>query len=414
MVGNTPDRAKARRRGEHAALFVAAAATTACSGNVGPTSTPFASNTTSASASTPGIPTATAVASASAAPSAASPSTNSTPGPAWHFLGDDGSSAFGYKGPVEIKTPTGHCRFTYSDKEKGTSVECFGPKDASRVWGHDTTEAFVDDAALAVDERRLYVVRFCDISSGADVDAYEFESGALDWHTHLVALGPIAHSEYWAKAQAIAEAGVVRVFGSEAAGRYIEEVDATTGMTTGNWRVDDKGHTGPLEVVPDVRVPPLRHPGAAENVTFDFPPANGTPDLPTKDLVVRTPAGHCVLGFDRKADRTHFACFNAQSKRIWGLDLANQFVASGALAADDRNVYVASLSGIATGTTIAAFDAKTGIPQWRKSLFGVGPVDHSKYFNEVAMRMSGGNIVDLWLGGRREIRVESPRSEHGR
>src|SRR5262249_37928560 len=159
------------------------------------------------------------------------------------------------------------------------------------------------------------------------VDAYELASGSIEWHARLLALGPIAHSEYWAKTQAIAQAGVVRVFGSEAAGRYIEEIDASTGVTTGNWHVDEKGHTGELEIVPVVRTPPLRHPGAAEHATFDFPSVQSVPDLPTKDIAVRTSEGHCVLAFDRKQDRTHLSCFDAQSKRSWGLDLANQFVA---------------------------------------------------------------------------------------
>jgi hypothetical protein len=48
-------------------------------------------------------------------------------------------------------------------------------------------------------------------------------------------------------------------------------------------------------------------------------------------------------------------------------------------------LYVAKFSSIASGCKVAAYDLTTGKKVWEKSLAGIGPVDHSKYRNRVAM-----------------------------
>jgi hypothetical protein len=48
-------------------------------------------------------------------------------------------------------------------------------------------------------------------------------------------------------------------------------------------------------------------------------------------------------------------------------------------------LYVAGFSPIATGCKVTAYDLTTGKKAWEKELDGIGPVDHSKYRNRVAM-----------------------------
>lgn len=44
-------------------------------------------------------------------------------------------------------------------------------------------------------------------------------------------------------------------------------------------------------------------------------------------------------------------------------------------------------------TTLDAYARETGELLWRTELYGIGPVGHSKYFNDVELRFEGGNVV---------------------
>jgi hypothetical protein len=48
-------------------------------------------------------------------------------------------------------------------------------------------------------------------------------------------------------------------------------------------------------------------------------------------------------------------------------------------------LYFADYHGASSGCTIAAYDLTTGKKAWSKPLEGLGPIDHSKYRNKVAM-----------------------------
>jgi outer membrane protein assembly factor BamB len=331
------------------------------------------------------------------------------PAPTWDWRGPKAQGFIGYTRPVELATKGGTCRFTYRDAVRSTSIECFGESDPARLWGYDEGGGFVEDAALAADESTLYVVRYCDISSGAVAAAYDLERGTPKWRTALFALGPVAHSEYSNRVQVSVVGGKVRVLGDEAAGRYIEDLDLQTGATTANWSVDEHGRASAGRWAPAGVAPSVAHPGAADGVAFAFP--GGAPTLPAQDLSIRAGSVKCVYSFDRGRDRVHFACTDPQSKRLWGFDLAKQFVASAALASDATRVYVAQLCGIATGTTVTAFDASTGRQEWRDDLYGVGPVSHSKYSNEVSLRVEGGHVVvSGWESAGKYVEVIDARS----
>ncbi len=63
------------------------------------------------------------------------------------------------------------------------------------------------------------------------------------------------------------------------------------------------------------------------------------------------------------------------------------------LAINDRVVVVATFCAISTGTTLNAYARETGQLLWHTELYGIGPVGHSKYFNDVELRFEGGNVV---------------------
>ena len=48
-------------------------------------------------------------------------------------------------------------------------------------------------------------------------------------------------------------------------------------------------------------------------------------------------------------------------------------------------LYVADFSPIANGCKVVAYDLTTGKKAWEKPLAGIGPIDHTKYRNKVAM-----------------------------
>jgi hypothetical protein len=48
-------------------------------------------------------------------------------------------------------------------------------------------------------------------------------------------------------------------------------------------------------------------------------------------------------------------------------------------------LYVADFSAIANGCKVVAYDLTTGKKAWEKELAGIGPIDHTKYRNKVAM-----------------------------
>jgi len=82
----------------------------------------------------------------------------------------------------------------------------------------------------------------------------------------------------------------------------------------------------------------------------------------------------------------------------------------GALAVHGDAVYVAHHSGIATGATLTRFATSVGRVEWSTPLQAMGPIEHSKYRNEVQVAIEDGNPVVYGheaLGGYTEI-VDAP------
>lgn len=102
------------------------------------------------------------------------------------------------------------------------------------VWTRPLPETHGDAAALLVAGGAVYVACYSPISSGATVHAFDLKTGAPRWSTELRGLGPIDHSKYANQVVLRGAGGALAAFGNEAAGRYIEVLDPTTGKTLSN------------------------------------------------------------------------------------------------------------------------------------------------------------------------------------
>jgi hypothetical protein len=70
--------------------------------------------------------------------------------------------------------------------------------------------------------------------SGCSLVAYDLKEGKEAWRTKLEGLGHVIHSKYSNSVSMRRKGGMLIVYGSESAGRYIEMVQITNGRIIGN------------------------------------------------------------------------------------------------------------------------------------------------------------------------------------
>jgi outer membrane protein assembly factor BamB len=133
-----------------------------------------------------------------------------------------------YAAPRTARLGAIECSFAYDGKAYKARTSC--GQNGRELWRVVEPDAFVADAALVIDGGTLYSARFSDISTGCTVHAFDALTGRERWSVNLVGMGRIAHSEYYNLVQTRAGNGQLVVFGWEAAGRYIEVRDTTTGV----------------------------------------------------------------------------------------------------------------------------------------------------------------------------------------
>lgn len=86
----------------------------------------------------------------------------------------------------------------------------------------------------------------------------------------------------------------------------------------------------------------------------------------------------------------------------WRVEIDRAIGESAEMIERDGVLYVALYHRIAAGCQVLAFDAETGAERWRADLFGVGPIAHSKYRNEVDLELRDDALI-VWgreAGGR--------------
>ena len=314
-----------------------------------------------------------------------------TPAPTWRWKGSDPT----HQVPgVDVSQGDQRCRYSRDTAKRTSTLACFD-KAGSKLWSHDLVQAHMDSAVLAMNNESVYVVRFSDVSSGATVTSFSRKQGTVNWHRQVLGLGPIDHSEYLTNVEAGVVDGVLRVYGWESAGRYIEDFELQSGAVLATGSVDDYDNFHPRVVPkqPSVETKPLQ-PGAAKGVAFVF--AGNSPRW-NKTVSASAKGTSCVETFTQNDDSAVLTCTTKSagktaSSKTWGLK-QSRFVPGGALAINDRLVVVATFCAISTGATLDAYARETGELLWHTELYAVGPVGHSKYFNDVELRFEGGKVV---------------------
>jgi hypothetical protein len=83
----------------------------------------------------------------------------------------------------------------------------------------------------------LYIADFEHYAQGCEVLAVDLRSGKELWHSRLQGIESVAHSRYYNFINIETDGRRIIVFGNEAHGRYIEQLDIDTGKTLANTRL---------------------------------------------------------------------------------------------------------------------------------------------------------------------------------
>ncbi|MCH9684842.1 MAG: PQQ-binding-like beta-propeller repeat protein [Deltaproteobacteria bacterium] len=85
-------------------------------------------------------------------------------------------------------------------------------------------------AAMRIVQGQLWVAHYCAVASGVELLSVDPDAGEITGSARVRGLGSIAHSEYFNEVELGERHGHVVVRGREAAGRYIEVIDPSTGQ----------------------------------------------------------------------------------------------------------------------------------------------------------------------------------------
>jgi hypothetical protein len=80
----------------------------------------------------------------------------------------------------------------------------------------------------------LFIADFQHYAQGCEVLAVDLRSGKEIWHSRLHAVESVEHSKYYNFINIETDGKRITVFGNEAHGRYIEQLDTNTGKTLAN------------------------------------------------------------------------------------------------------------------------------------------------------------------------------------
>ena len=145
---------------------------------------------------------------------------------AWQWTGAPPPNGT-YRAPRVVRSGTLACTFVYDDAARTATTSCAAG--GHELWHKTEPNAFVADAALAIDGGTLYSARYSDIATGCMLHAFDAQTGRHRWTVGLDGLGPISHSKYYNLVQLRVMNGRPVIFGWEAAGRYVESRDPATG-----------------------------------------------------------------------------------------------------------------------------------------------------------------------------------------
>jgi outer membrane protein assembly factor BamB len=84
----------------------------------------------------------------------------------------------------------------------------------------------------------LFIAEFSPASSGCAVVALDLKTGKRIWRTDLEGIGPTGHSEYSNQVNIETDGDLVIVYGNEAHGKYVEQLNINTGKTVANTKFE--------------------------------------------------------------------------------------------------------------------------------------------------------------------------------
>jgi outer membrane protein assembly factor BamB len=251
------------------------------------------------------------------------------------------------------------------------AVQARAKEGGSLSWERKLEPGQGDAGALLAAGDRIFVAQHHGIASGCHLHALDARDGRVVWSVSLQALGPVSHSQYLNSVQLDEEGGRVVVFGDEIGGKYIELVDPATGQSLANTRVD--------EVLAGV-------PWSWEEKRREWPGPRPIV-LPARD------GGRYECLLTEKPERATVRRLGPDGKERWARQIPPEFVGAASLLELGDALYVAHHCAISSGVTVYAFEAEGGAPRFTVHPRGLGPIEHSKYSNQVELRAVDGRPV---------------------
>ena len=128
-----------------------------------------------------------------------------------------------------VEDATGALVGLLSVDEKARELRLIDPQSGAIRWRHDQGKAFWNDSATAqLLGDTLYLATFPRISSGAQLQALDWKTGATRWVADVVQMN-VAHSEYFNDVALELRGGAIAMRGFEAGGCYLQVFDQVTG-----------------------------------------------------------------------------------------------------------------------------------------------------------------------------------------
>lgn len=298
------------------------------------------------------------------------------------------------------------CIHTFDADSHANRVEC---RLNDRLIWYRQDRSHLTHAALAQWGETLIVARFGRITSGCVLEAYEIDSGVQEWTVALEGLGPIDHSRYTNAVQVSRQGDHLFVFGHEAAGKYIEVVDVRPRVEPrqlGLWRESEgewNAHAIPREPswrdhvrdsAPDA--------GEASARTFEW--VDGRSGL-NFEYAEQAQHGSTTCTFEGDDHAVELACKDGDTL-LWGWRVEKRWESGAKLVVDEQRLYVARYHPGASGCGVRAYDLTSGAELWWRGLYGVGPVTHSAYQNDVQARLEGERLVVFgWESANRYVEM---------
>lgn len=276
--------------------------------------------------------------------------------------------------PHRVYTRAGVVHLTPHTGGGGAIVELTGPPSSkSKLWKKRLQVRYSDAGVIGKANGRVFVVLYSTRASRAMAFAFDARTGASLWRKAVRGLGPVSHSKYSNAIQLGRDNNNLVIYGRETAGRYVEVRDGASGRLLGNARV----------------------PVALTRLTWNWhgnPSKRGWYKRPVR---LAAPNGGAFLFINDTRNKAELVRrLNRRGKRMWQRKLPGQaFCGNAALARHRRTLYVAQFCSISTGTTLHAINIRSGALRWSKHLIGIGPVGHSKYFNDVQLEIRRGMVV---------------------